>query len=256
MPEELNPTEAGVEEKQETAPQGEGGVSEPSPTAGPEGAIATGQPVDLSTINLDNLPQFRKYKSAEQKRIAEQQRRTLETEQRLASAQRELWEMRRRTEDVQLEAKLRDADPEEAKVIRAQHELERVREEASYYQRIAQEQQRVLQNQENLRGWAKHYKEKYNVPLEVLNISYGWAELQDSLINYLSRHDTPSQPREGTQQTQAQSRPAPPAAMPVAQHGTARPGPSSSLDEFENIPLSEKAKWTKEDWKRWGEKAR
>lgn len=225
MPPELEPTGTGVEEKQGTAPPTEG-VPAPSPTAEPEGATAERQPVDL-----DTLPEFQRYKSEEQKRVAAQQRQYQAMQRDLATKQQQLYEIQQRADQAQLEAKLRDLDPEEAKVVRAEHEVERARQEAAYYQQIAYQQQARLVEQENLKGWARHYNQQYGIPLNEMNISYGWKEFLDSVVGRGPRKDTPPPtPQARTPQAPGQ----------VAQHGTARAGPATALGRHQETPMTEK----------------
>ena len=80
MPDEPNEATVGVAGQEGTAPSQEGGVP---PSLAPPTAAPTPKPV-----NLDDLPEFRKYKASEQQRTAEIQRQAAEW-QRQAQANAE-----------------------------------------------------------------------------------------------------------------------------------------------------------------------
>lgn len=220
MEPELNPTDTGVEGKPpETAPEG---VSEPSPTAEPaEGTTAEPQP-----LNLDDLPEFQKYKSGADTRIAaaEAQARQLETQ---------MQDFQRKAEEAELAAKLRDLPPEEAELARAQYDVQKARQEADYYRQ-------QVEAESNLKAWARHLHEEYGVPSQYLNTALGYEGLIQGMMEW--KDSATGTPPPAPQRGRTTLRP--------AQHGTAPAGPSTAKARYDDTPASEKAKWSTEEWRR------
>jgi len=222
MEPELNPTDTGVEENPtETAPEGEG-VSEASATAEPtEGTTAEPQP-----LNLDDLPEFQKYKSGADTRIAaaEAQARRLEEQ---------MFDFQRKAEEAELAAKLRDLPPEEAELERARYDIQKAREEADYYRQ-------QYEGEANLKAWARHLHEEYGVPSQFLNTALGYEGLIKGMMAW--KDSTVGTPPPAPTRGRTSLRP--------AQHGTAPAGPSTAKARFDETPLEDKMKWTQEDWRR------
>ncbi len=220
MAEELNPTDTGVEGKPpETAPEG---VSEPSPTAEPpEGATAEPQP-----LNLDDLPEFQKYKSGADTRIAaaEAQARQLEGQ---------MLDFQRKAEEAELAAKLRDLPPEEAELERARYDVQKAKQEADYYRGQVEEQS-------NLNAWARRFHEEYGVPAQYLNTALGYEGLIQGMMEWKdsATGTPPPAPQKGR------------TALRPAQHGTAPAGPSTSKAQFDEMSTADKMKMSQEDWRR------
>jgi len=122
----------------EGATGGEGAAVAPGqqpPTAA--GAPATAEP----QINLDDLPQFRKFKSERDRREAQMQRELAELRQRQAEA-----------EQRAAEAQVAGMDPEEQAAFYRQ-QAERERQRAMQQQQRATEQQQIVAHvQEQLQG--------------------------------------------------------------------------------------------------------
>jgi len=108
-----NPTE-------ELAPSGVGTEEQKQPTAEP-----TAEATQQKPLNLDDLPEFRKYKSARDQQLARQQREADETRRQLEATQQKLAEL-----------ELQDATPSEreayyrGKLAKLQAEQEQARQRA------------------------------------------------------------------------------------------------------------------------------
>ena len=121
-------------------------------------AAATRQPE--KRVNLDELPEFRQFKSATDKRIAEMERRH---QAQLAQAQA--------AEQAARQRQLATLDPEE----RTAYELEEARREAAYYREQAQQVQVLEANRNALQGIADNTKVPVDALMEAESPDHAWS---------------------------------------------------------------------------------
>lgn len=220
MTTELKPAEGGVAENQGTAV----GVPVPPMTA-PDAGATTVPP----SINLDDLPQFREYKSVKDKEIAQERARLQALDAQFRQAQMQLLEVQRQAEAAELERKVRDLPEDEANIERLRWEKDKANEQV-------RQMQQYYQEQENLRGWAQWYHDTFNVPLEHLNTSLGYEALVKQATDWV-RGQSPAvtQPTPNAPQ-------APAVTQRVAQHGGSAPGPSTAKARLAQMSQQDYAK--------------